>query len=219
MHGDTAYKLTTLMHDLDSPSEFHSDFQAFRESSTTGKPFDPDQLSREEEMTFVSQYLNLDYGTSPSTNHAAGAGTGSPTAFSQYSTSFTGSPGDAEVQLGTEPTSLSLLDATKFEAEVDANGIETRNPWPWGNYTYRPPGRPRYIDSAEYVREYEFTKIEDRLRIRLTEFFAEKAVRAGTKPEVEKRGEGGKSEGTSGEASAPIYAFSQVIRGRTIYNP
>ena len=217
--GDTDYEYFALRHGLDSPSEFDYVSPAFHGSFATGWPLDPDQLIDDEGMDFASKYLNLDHDTSPLADHTVEAGASFPPAFSDSSASFAGTPGDVGMQWGFEPNSLSLLDATKFEIEVGADGVEMRSPWPWGNYTYRPFGRPRYIDPEEYIQKYELMKAEEKLRARLTELFAEEAVRAGKKPKVERRRERKESEAIEKETPMPIIAFSQVVRGRTIYNP
>jgi len=215
----TDHECFTLRHGLGSPSKSDDAPLTFYGSSTTRIPLDPDQLFDDEESDFASKYLNLDYGTSPVANRTVAAEIGSPTTSSDSSASFSGTPVDVETQWGAEPTSLSLLNTTKFEIEIDANGAEKRNPWPWGNYTYRPLGRPRYIDSDEYVQKHEFMKAEEKLRTRLTELFAEEAVRAGKGPKVERRRETKPSEDAKRGTSMPIIAFSQLVRGRTIYNP
>lgn len=206
-------------HGLDSPSESDNVSPVFYGSFATGRPFDPDQLFDDEERDFASKYLNLDYGTSPFAKRNVAAEIGSPTAFSYSSAGSTATPWDVGTQWGIEPTSLSLLNAAKFEIEIGANGTETRNPWPWGNYTYRPPSRPRYIDSEDYVRKHELMKVEEELRTRLTELFAQEAVCARKWPEVEIRRETKRIEDIGRGTSIPIIAFSQVVRGRTIYNP
>ena len=136
----------------------------FYGSFTTKRLLDPDQLFDDEERDFASKYLNLDYGTSPFANRTVVPKIGSPTTLRDSSTSSAGSPPDVEMQWGIEPTSLSLLNPTKFESEIGADSTGTRNSWPWGNYTYRPPGCPRYIDSEEYVQDHEFRKVEEKLR-------------------------------------------------------
>jgi len=170
-------------------------------------------------MDFASKYLNIEYETSPLANHTVEAETGSPGSFGDSSVSSAGTHRDVGMQWEVQPTSLSLLDATRFEIEVGANGVEMRSPWPWGNYTHRPPGHPRYIDSEEYVQKYELMKAEERLRTRLTELFAEEAVYAGRKPKVERRRERYLNEDVEKGSPMPIIAFSQLVRGRTIYNP
>jgi len=204
MNCDTDLEYRTLQHNPDSPSKSHYVSQASHGPLAAGKSVDPDQLFGEEEITFASKYLNLDYGTPPSASHAVEAETGPP---STSRDSF-----DVEMSWETEPTSLSFRDVTKSE-------IEARNSWPWGNYTYRPLAPPRFTDHEEYAREYEFVKIEEKLRVRLTELFAEEAICGRKEPKVEGRGERKTSEDVESGTSTPIIAFSQVIRGRTIYNP
>ena len=177
---------------------------------------DQDELFEEEAIAFASEYLNLDYETSTFAEHAVVAEPISSPTSSDSSSSPTSTVEDVEMPWEIEQTSLSLLDTTKFEIEIDANGFETRNPWPWGDYTYQPPSPPRYFDSEEYAQAHQLARIEEKLRVRLSERFAENAIHSDREAKAGRLREEKKVEG---ETSPPIVAFSQVIRGRTIYNP
>ncbi|KAF9645208.1 hypothetical protein BDM02DRAFT_3120562 [Thelephora ganbajun] len=180
---------------------------------------DPDEPLGEAAMSFASKYLNLDYETPTFADHTVEAGTGSPSASSNTTTSPSSTAEDVQMPWVIEPTSLSLLDTTKFEIELDENGLERRNPWPWGDYTYRPPSPPRYLELEEYAQEHRLTKIEEQLRVRLMERFAKEAIRSGKKAKTKRGIVKKKGKGVEKKISTPIVAFSQAIRGRTIYNP
>jgi len=215
---DGGHPLPQRGHDFTTESHYVS--QALYAPVTVGKLVDPDELFGEAAMTFASEYLNLDYETSTFASQTVDAGSSSPSTSYDSSTGPTSTVGDAETQWEVEPTSLSLLDATKFETEVDANGVETRNPWPWGDYTYYPPSPPRQFDLDDYAQEFEFSRIEEKLRIRLMERFAEEAIHGSKKVKTERRRGKKKSRGVGKKTSAPvIVAFSREVRGRTIYNP
>ena len=191
----------------------------------------PDELFGEaEELEFSSRYLNLDheYGTSTISDYVAGAETGSPSTFHDSFTNLTSTNWSTRPEWSTEPTSIPFLDPARFEVGINADGVETRNLWPWGDSIYRPLCPHAYIDSEEYYAEkYLFTKFEEGMREQLTEWFAEQAILAGENAQAMKQrekweeGEWEESEELERETlmSAPIVAFSQVVRGRTIYNP
>ena len=219
MSDDIGHEYPTLRRRHDTPTKPRYVSQASRGSFAAMQPMDPDDLFGEVAKSFASKYLNLDYEISAISNQAVGAETGFPSTSSDSSASTTSTIGDEEMRWEVEPTSLSLLDATKFGNEMDVNGDDTRNLWPWGDYTYRPPTPQRYLDPEEYAREYQLMKIEEKLRDRLMERFAEDAIQAGKKAKVEKRRETGKGKEVDTEPPTHIIAFSQVIRGRTIYNP
>lgn len=213
---DTDYGFYVLQRSHDSHEESHYVTQPFRTPLTTGESVDPDELFEEAAMAFASEYLNLDYETLTFADHTVDVESSSPPTSSVSSSSSNSTAEGGEVQWEIEPTSLSLLDATKFEIGIDANGGDVRNPWPWGDHTYRLPSPPRYPDLEDYVRECQLAKIEEGLRVQLSERFAENAIRG---DKEERRREKQKAWGVEGETSTPIVAFSQVIRGRTIYNP
>jgi hypothetical protein len=219
MDSDADHGYPTLRHDHGPSVESHYTYQALYGPFTVGELVDPDELFGEAAVSFASEYLNLDYQTSTFANNAIEVEVDSPSASSDSSTSPTSTSEDEEMQWEVEPTSLSLLNATRFETGIDTNGVEMRYSWPWGNYTYRPPSPPRYFDSEEYARELQFMRIEDELRDQLAERFAEEAIRDGEKAKAGRRKGGKKGDEVEKETSPPIIAFSQVIRGRTIYNP
>lgn len=217
----TDYGSCTLDHGHDSPVNSQYVTRPFSIPLTAEKPVGPDELFEEEAIAFASEYLNLDYETSTSADHGDVAEpiSSSTPSDSSPSSSPANTSGEVELPWGIEPTSLPLLDTTKFEIEIDANGVETRNPWPWGDYTYKPPNPTRSFDFEEYTQEHRLAKIEEKLRIRLSERLAEKAIRGGREARAKRRREKKKSKKVEKENSSPIVAFSQVIRGRTIYNP
>ena len=219
MDNDTDYGSCALQNGNDSPVNSHYATRPFHTPLTDGKPVDPDELFGEEAIAFASEYLNLDYEASALADPAVVAKPISPSTSSDSSSSATSTAEDVEVPWEVEPTSLSLLDTTKFEIEVDVYGVETRNPWPWGDCTYRPSSPPRYFDFEEYDQAHEFTKTREKLRVQLSERFAEKAIHGGRDAKAERRREKKKGKKVEKENSPPIIAFSQVIRGRTIYNP
>lgn len=121
-----------------------------------------------------------------------------------------------------EPSSLHLVDMKKFETIPDLGDGETASPWPWGNYTYRPPTPPRFLEPEECIMELELAAMERMLREELTEAMAEEAIRGGEK--AAKRREFGEGTGEWGgevKSNQPsIIAFNnRVVHGRTIYNP
>ena len=213
MVSDSDYGSCALQDGHDSPVEFN---YATHIPFTAGEPVDQGEFYEEAAMSFTSEYLNLDYEISTFANHTAEAGFSSSPTSSFSSPSLTSTAEDGEAWWEIEHTSLSLLDTTKFEIEVGANGAQVRNPWPWGDYTYRSPSPPRYHEPEDYVREGQLAWIKENLRVQLSESFAEAAIRGGGK---ERRGENQKAKEVGRETSTPIVAFSQVIRGRTIYNP
>jgi len=219
--SDTDYGSCTLDHGHDSPVNSQYVTRSFSIPLTAEKPVNPDEVFEEEAIAFASEYLNLDYEISTFADRAGVAEpvSSSTSSDSSPSSSPTNTAGEVELPWGIEPTSLQLLDTTKFEIEIDANGVETRNPWPWGDYTYQPPNPKRSFDFEEYTQEHRLAKIEEKLRIRLSERFAEKAIRSGRKARAERRREKKKGKRIEKENSLPIVAFSQVIRGRTVYNP
>ena len=173
-------------------------------------------------MAFASEYLNLDYETSSFANHTVEIEPrGSPFASRDPSTGPPSTAGDVEMQWGIPPTSLALLDPTKFELELDANGVETRNPWPWGDFTYRPPSPLTYPEPEEYLQECQMALVEEELRAQLAERLVEEAIRDGEEEERRCQEEKRKSEEVERMTFSPaIAAFSsREIRGRTIYNP
>ena len=184
-----------------------------------GHTVDPDRLFREAAMSFTSEYSNLDFEDLTFVNHTVEAESNSSPISTDSSSSPASMVDDVEISWKIELTSLSLLDATKFEIGIDANGVETRSPWPWGDYTYRPPSPPRYLDFEQYAQECWLTKIKEKLRARVSERFAEKAICSDEEAETERRGEKEKGKEVERDSSTDIVAFSQVIRGRTIYNP
>ena len=219
--SDTGYGSCTLENGHDSPVNSQYVTQPLSIPLIAEKPVGPDELFGEEAIAFASEYLNLDYETSTFADHAVVAEPiSSPTSSdSSPSSSPTNKTGEVELSWGIEPTSLPLLDTTKFEIEIDANGVETRNPWPWGDYTYQPPNPTRSFDFEEYAQEHRLAKIEEKLRIRLSERFAEKAIYGSREAKAERRRGKKKGKKVEKENSPTIVAFSQVARGRTIYNP
>ena len=219
--SDTDYGSCTLDHSHDSPVGSQCVTRPFSVPLTAEKPVSSDEPFEEEAIAFASEYLNLDYETSTFADHAGVAEpvSSSTSSDSSPSSSPNNTAGEVGLPWGIEPTSLPLLDTTKFEIEIDANGVQTRNPWPWGDYTYQPPNPTRSLDFEEYTQEHRLAKIEEKLRIRLSERFAEKAIRGGRKARAKGRREKKKGKRVEKENSSPIVAFSQVIRGRTIYNP
>ena len=189
-------------------------------------PFYPDQLLEAELASFTSKYLNLDYGTPGPGDNTTEGETGSPF-ISSDTTTLTGTPGGVETPWEIGPTSVSLLDTTKFEFGVDANGSVSNDPWPWGSYVYQPSSPPVYFNPEEHLRERKIRKWEKKLRRRLTVIFDEEAVLTGrsVKPKRQKgkrrerRKAKEKGKEVEDENLPQITAFSGVIRGRTIYNP
>ena len=209
-----------LQHGYDSPVDPPYVTQPICTPLTVGKSVDPGELFGEEVIAFASKYLNLDCETSTFADRAVVAEPISSPTLSDSSSSPASTAEDVEVPWEIEPTSLSLLDTTKFEIEIDANGVETRNPWPWGDYTYRPPNPPRYFDFEEYIQAHQLAKIEEKLRVRISERFAENSIYDGMRENRgERQREKMKGKKAEKETSSPVVAFSQVVPGRTIYNP
>lgn len=122
-----------------------------------------------------------------------------------------------------EPSSLHQIDMKKFETVPDFGGGETVSPWPWGNYTYRPPTPPRFLEPDECLVEAKFAAMNKKFEERLTEVMAEEAIQGGKKAAkwrelIEEETGGWRVE--VGSSRPPIIAFNnRAIRGRTIYNP
>ena len=177
-------------------------------------------------MAFASKYLNLDYADSEPANNAVGAEVDSPPTSSDTSKSLTSTSGGIGTSWETEQTSLSLLDAKKFELGMDVDGAAVKNSWPWVNYTYLPPS-PQFFDPEQYTLEYEVSRLERKLRAWLAKRYAEEAmygvekVKKVKKVKSKRRGgkKGVKAREVKTENSPYIVAFSGVVRGRTIYNP
>ena len=175
-----------------------------------------------DDSSLVSQFLNLDDETCvtwPDFNQTTTLSLNSPMI---PSTSFTSIPeGDAS-GWELEPTSLHMIDMKKFETVPDFGDGEKASPWPWGNYTYRPPTPPRYLEPDECIMELEFAAMERMLREELTETMAEEAIRGGREAAKQREPREKKEEGCiETERERPsIVAFNhRVVRGRTIYNP
>lgn len=176
------------------------------------------------DSSLASQFLNLDDETWPCTDQTVTPELGSLTAPSSslQSVSTEDTP-----EWDVEPSSFHLFDMKRFETATDLDGGKKTTPWPWGDYKYRPPTPPRYLDPEAYVAEFELAEIEKSLQEKLTETMAQEAIldgvrRTATKRKVEgeRREKRKKMRVGRGDGQPPTVAFNnQVVRGRTIYNP
>lgn len=158
-----------------------------------GVHLDDNELLEEDLRSIASQYLNLDFPP-PVSVHSSG--TCSPS-----------------TSIGTPMSPDSITE------DSEANRAETGYPWAWEDHTYQSSDSTRYIDEEDYAREHELSRIEATLRVRLTEQFAREAIYGIEKTRPSRRRREKKVKEVRVENSPPIVAFSQLIPGRTIYNP
>ena len=181
-----------------------------------------------DDASLASQFLNLDDDEVwPCTDQTVTTKLDSPVSpSSSLSSTSTGDTLEWEL----EPSSLHLYDMKKFETVIDFDGTVKTTPWPWGDFKYRPPSPPRYLEPEECAMEYQFLEIEKMLREQLTEAMAQEAIRDGRRAmrrrkRIERRERRAEKEmrrrkKLEREDDRPIiFAFNnQAIRGRTIYN-
>ena len=177
-----------------------------------GENWDMDEPLEEELEALASKYLFLDYEPSPSTDDMASVDTGSSSTPTDVASPVSITE-DVEMAWGTQSQSASQpLNFTEYGIEIDPIREATGDLWPWAYFASRSDRDPREFDEDDYPPE------------------------AGPYPGIPGRSAGGsfhdvretKSKRRSGEkkgeearenSSPPIIAFSQVISGRTIYNP
>jgi hypothetical protein len=218
------YEYPTLEHGLYSPPDScnasQSDGTPVLNEETPGS----NELSRDGTGSLALQYLNLGHSTSEFDSTAEGdIGSPSTSDDTATSTSIATPSEDADMSWGNEPTSPPLVGVSRFGTEIGLDNTAITNAWPRRNYTYQSPRLPGYFDSEDYLRECEVRRIEGKLRARLAERFAKEGIYGFRNAEPGERrgvaGGGTERERVEVENSPSIVAFSQVIRGRTIYNP
>ena len=115
----------------------------------------------------------------------------------------------------------------KFETFVDFDGKMKTTPWPWGDYKYRPPTLPTYLNPQECAIECQLLEIEKALREQLTEIMAEEAILEGKRAmerkerreRIEKRERRRKRRAEKDDRPTTLAFDNELVRGRTIYNP